>query len=471
MGTNSQLLIPNTFIEPASAALRAIARHKMHRDGLHSKLHCQGGLHHDCALLQQESKVGIGGQVDYAAAMFTDILDAITALDREDGGFSVLIRVPGKLAPENKPPSSQEISIETYLPPHEVETHSTDYKGAISMIISIFGENIAIPHLTRLKKRCERSGVMPTYIPGKGSGGSKGVAVGDQGTYTLPSPVSVGSAHFRFEGVEFQSWKRFINADEHGDFSWMADPRIRQAVAELELLNIQMNKFQGGNKQLEGRPIAFVGPSSHAKKPNKAPRGTNELQASNHPSTKPTLSTVISASNDTDDKPLFALQSQSRPGASPPTNATSESTTTAEAPNARTSTGNTPHIVTSTSAAVCSGPPLLSSAPLVSLGPVTDALIDAFSLDNSVVGHLHHLVSTIRTTRWSHTLETRLGLTVDQATALAQAMSHDLADAPPSSQKSTSTNQPLWLIFLLLLAHFVLFFLPPLDEMASSYIQ
>jgi hypothetical protein len=64
---------------------------------------------------------------------------------------------------------------------------------------------------------------------------------------------------------------------------------------------------------------------------------------------------------------------------------------------------------------------------IISLGPHTDAALDQFGLDDSLVPRLRILTRTIRDTQWERTLRTtEWGLSYEQAVNLVKAMKRDI---------------------------------------------
>ncbi|KDQ49058.1 hypothetical protein JAAARDRAFT_278107 [Jaapia argillacea MUCL 33604] len=364
--------------------------------------------------------------------------------------------------------SPENISIEAYLPPREMGTHSADFKAPIGMIVAIFGADIAIPHLTRLEKRCGHSGVPPAYLGDRVKDLKAQPTKGEEGVYNIPLPVSAGSAHYQFGGREFRSWKRFVNEDEYGDFRWMADASVRKMATELEMLNVhaapvgvQRNEFQQNSKR-EGRPpFAIVGPRSHGEKG----RGSNQSNVPNG------LSSTIPSTTRT----IFPTSSVPLDTGTPVaehTNAcgseVSEDVDPAAAP-ASLPDGSSAAATDSHGSLVSSLPS--SSVPLITLGPATDALLDKFGLDDTVIAKLRIITSTVRSSHWASTLSSSFNLPRYKAVALAKALNDDLAHTAYLQPQTRTINRPLWLIFILLLAQFALLFLPPLDEVASTYLQ
>lgn len=70
-------------------------------------------------------------------------------------------------------------------------------------------------------------------------------------------------------------------------------------------------------------------------------------------------------------------------------------------------------------------------APLISIGPMTDTVLDRFSLGDDILPRLHTLVSTVRSSRWEAVLRgTPWNLTYEQASNLSNALLFDLKGTP-----------------------------------------
>jgi len=79
-------------------------------------------------------------------------------LDRIDAGFSVLLHVPGFLAP-GIPLTIDNLTIHAYLPPRQLDHHRLELESPIARMVQIFAEEIAFPHVLRAKEDRARSGI------------------------------------------------------------------------------------------------------------------------------------------------------------------------------------------------------------------------------------------------------------------------------------------------------------------------
>jgi hypothetical protein len=69
------------------------------------------------------------------------------------------------------------------------------------------------------------------------------------------------------------------------------------------------------------------------------------------------------------------------------------------------------------------------SAAIISIGLHTDAVLDLFQLDDSLIPRLHILVRMVRSSRWESTLRTpEWGLSYEQAAKLSHALLADITN-------------------------------------------
>ncbi|KAI0040616.1 hypothetical protein FA95DRAFT_1611650 [Auriscalpium vulgare] len=182
----------------SGSAARALVRTGAHADNRHLSLKANG-LHVDYLALYEETK-GVdtfrpGSQREVVEDTLGDVLDAVTTLDRIDGGFSLLLHVPGFTA-QLPSVSPQDVDILAYLPPREVAHHGEDMQEHIIKITDIFRSQIAYPHLLRAQEYRTRSRVpnnqqpLPIPVPPLLPDSSR-----------LPRPVRPGSALLCFSRV------------------------------------------------------------------------------------------------------------------------------------------------------------------------------------------------------------------------------------------------------------------------------
>jgi hypothetical protein len=81
-----------------------------------------------------------------------------------DGGISLLLRCPGfKPAPGL---AVEDITVDTYISPHELEAGGKDMTKHIALLVQSFGAKVVLPHLHRFAARCAVERVKPPSAPG-----------------------------------------------------------------------------------------------------------------------------------------------------------------------------------------------------------------------------------------------------------------------------------------------------------------
>jgi len=71
-------------------------------------------------------------------------------LDHIDGGFSILLHVPGFLTP-GMPILMDNLTAHAYLPPHKLDHHCKALERPIARIVQIFAKDITLPHLQHVR--------------------------------------------------------------------------------------------------------------------------------------------------------------------------------------------------------------------------------------------------------------------------------------------------------------------------------
>ena len=84
-------------------------------------------------------------------------------LDRIDGGVSLLLRTPGYCVAPNA--RVEEITINTYISPHEIKFNGPHMQEKVALLIQQFGTDIGLPHLHCFTKRCEDEGIPKVKMP------------------------------------------------------------------------------------------------------------------------------------------------------------------------------------------------------------------------------------------------------------------------------------------------------------------
>lgn len=68
-----------------------------------------------------------------------------------------------------------------------------------------------------------------------------------------------------------------------------------------------------------------------------------------------------------------------------------------------------------------------AGAPLISIGPHSDAVLDRFGLDDHILPKLHQLIGSVRSSRWEAVLQSpKWNLTYEQASNLSRALNSDV---------------------------------------------
>jgi hypothetical protein len=164
----------------------------------------------------------------------------VTALDRLDGGFTFVIRVPGV-------PVKKALIVDCYLPPREMDVVQED----IRVMIQYFSKNIALRHLKKLDKRYASSNIqMP----------SAGTSDGDGRQF--PSPVIPGSCHYQYswDATEgFVGFHTIIHLNEHEDIGLQDTHAFEEPFTSRFGSNAFMTRTPLGARSL----LPFLPPHTH----------------------------------------------------------------------------------------------------------------------------------------------------------------------------------------------------------------
>lgn len=90
------------------------------------------------------------------------ILMKAAALDRADGGITLVLRCPG-----HQVTSIENLTVDTYISPRELKEGGKELSKHIALIIQAFGTDVALPYLHRFAKRCLTEQVKPLFSPSK----------------------------------------------------------------------------------------------------------------------------------------------------------------------------------------------------------------------------------------------------------------------------------------------------------------
>ncbi|TDL13892.1 hypothetical protein BD410DRAFT_846539 [Rickenella mellea] len=395
----------NSLIDPANrsegtvkAVARALLRRNAHKDNNHLALKA-GGLHKEyIALIKDVSKPDIDQiavRDDIIDGTWADVLDAITMLDRVDGGFTMAFRVPGVL-PIGKDMPLDDLVVDVYLPPREIELHRKDLERSVAKIVQVFGQEIGVHHLKRFHTRCGQSGtfVPQQYIP---------PAVKEIPLRLIPAPVAFGSAHYKFRCRPMGALESHLTSMDDEEFDnnsmdWQAaaDDLMAMEQTPMEQVPDEDDPFQRMGSQRKATSDSLI-----------------DDQASTKPATAGAVSKVAPTR-----KIIPGTELQPSPQFSP-----SMVSTVVPAPSPqggiatfRITTGILP---TSTAAARCNA--------IISIGPHTDAALDALRLSDRLIPYLHTLIQCVRNTSWEAVLESPdWGLKHGHAVTLAHALQQDV---------------------------------------------
>ncbi|RDB15155.1 hypothetical protein Hypma_004865 [Hypsizygus marmoreus] len=191
---SSSLINSSLSTAERRAGARAILRSGQHNTD-HFETRTPGGLH--------PAYVDLHGRGDNAPEerreiknvlkdSLGDVFDAITTLDRLDGGLSLLIRCPGHQGPTSlNIDNAQNTTLDVYASPRELVEGGQALSKSIALIIQSFGTNIALPFLGRFVQRCKAENVNVPLAPRPG----KQLKI--EGPSHLPDAESDGGIHLR----------------------------------------------------------------------------------------------------------------------------------------------------------------------------------------------------------------------------------------------------------------------------------
>ncbi|KAG6908714.1 hypothetical protein DXG01_003559 [Tephrocybe rancida] len=149
-------------------AARAILRHGIHLTD-HTEARRTNGL--SSLYIHLHGRGDINGvelreQRQVIADLQDDVLDAITALDRADGGISTLLRSPGFQPSINM--GAENVTVDLIVSPRELLEAEKELSKALALITQSFAQDIVIPHMFRFNQRCIIEGVIAPPAPPEG---------------------------------------------------------------------------------------------------------------------------------------------------------------------------------------------------------------------------------------------------------------------------------------------------------------
>ncbi|KAG6905187.1 hypothetical protein DXG01_004375 [Tephrocybe rancida] len=160
--------LKHSILEPVrSTAACAILRHGLHASD-HFKVLNAKGLHPMFVSLHSRGEVE-GNEKTEVHQLISDLredaLDAVSALDRLDGGISVFLRCPGFQAPASM--GTDSVTVDLVVPPRELlaPEGGKELSKALALMVQAFGKDVALPYLARFNQRCRAEGVVAPPVP------------------------------------------------------------------------------------------------------------------------------------------------------------------------------------------------------------------------------------------------------------------------------------------------------------------
>ncbi|KAG6903900.1 hypothetical protein DXG01_014074, partial [Tephrocybe rancida] len=171
-----------------AAASRAILRHGIYTSGSKS-VHLDGGLHPSYVDLHGRRNPEVNGIEELLNDLRGDLFDAATALDRLDGGISLLLRCPGYLT--GTAIQADALTVDVLFSPRECEAGGTELSRFLALAVQSFGSECVLPYLHRFTSRCAVESVTPRPAPPVG----KSLKI--HGISYLPLPEDPEVPYFR----------------------------------------------------------------------------------------------------------------------------------------------------------------------------------------------------------------------------------------------------------------------------------
>ncbi|KAF8329664.1 hypothetical protein F5887DRAFT_923671 [Amanita rubescens] len=131
------------------AARRAILRQGMHKDQTDTRDHL-----HTMFTNLQGANADLRAKRDVVCGTLNDTFDALAALDRIDGGVSVLLHCPGY--PVQQDFAVENVSVDMYITPHALEADNIQER--LAYMVQGFGHHIAVPYLHQFTAKHEADG-------------------------------------------------------------------------------------------------------------------------------------------------------------------------------------------------------------------------------------------------------------------------------------------------------------------------
>ena len=108
------------------------------------------------------------------------------------------------------------LTLDVYLPPHELQQHRQVFERPLAQIAQIFAESIALPHLNHTQDYRSLSG-LPRLVSEATHARAMSASTATQLTEQLiPSPINDSGAHFHFQARSPSVWNKLFGTVESG---------------------------------------------------------------------------------------------------------------------------------------------------------------------------------------------------------------------------------------------------------------
>jgi len=317
--------------------------------------------------------------------------------DRLDGGIYVLLRCPGSIAPLNL--AVEKISVDLYITPHEL-IRNERISGDTAMLIQVFCQEFALPHLQRFTERCSIESMRIPRLHCKS---------------VLEYPLN-----FTDISVALTESISLKGPNHLPAFLSAVGSRIQCTALSANTRPDVSDDMRHLSPSAAIRESAMLTPSPKVTRPFNAAGSVHQLSADVKPDVSDdvrhsSLSSVIEKST------VLTPSAKNMHPLSTPTSVHQCTVRQRRPADAFLYMANEklaepiPPVVP---------PDLLAlHSPLISLGPNTDAVLDRFSLGDELLPRLHILVKTVRSSRWEAVLRVapwNLTYNVSQSVDLGQ---------------------------------------------------
>ncbi|KAI0042418.1 hypothetical protein FA95DRAFT_1610218 [Auriscalpium vulgare] len=440
------------------AAARALVRAGVRNDGQHNVLVSDGlhvayhDLYHDTTNKQPGED---GSHASVVRKTAEDMYDAATMLDRVDGGFTLVIHVPGFIPGKGR---TEDVKISAYYPPRELDHHRDVLEQPLIEILKIFAQQVVPRHLEHAAQHRARSG-LPVDMPELSH--ARALARIPPAGGRLPLPIQPGSAVVCFNlpdivdalkdsnpgGSNSEQVFAYSPPDISADgertsrtMGRMAPRLANQSVTPPRPHSTRLKAHIPAVKNERIRALYADDSDSESTAPC-SPTSTDKKKHGNDP-----LASGVDPGSQLPSQPLrlktsgelafekMGTQAKSNVGIrrrpKPRRSASSPPAASNAIPPASWVPPPPASRVPPPPASRVPPPPvhLNIKAPLISIGPCTEAVMDELKLADKWVASLREVTTTTRSSNWSIKLKT-LGLDELAARQMAAALLSDL-DTP-----------------------------------------